>query len=82
MSGSECTVPPISTVQLTVAGATRAWVSAENVLGIEEDVERQTLFRVGHYVHRGYGDASRNHTSALWGVKPTKNSSTSAAGPR
>ena len=59
MSGSECTVLPTSTVQLTVAGGTRAWVSAENVLGIEEDVERQTLFRVGHYVHRGYGDASR-----------------------
>ena len=28
----------MSTVQLTVAGVTRAWVSAENVLGIEEDV--------------------------------------------
>jgi hypothetical protein len=25
-------------VQLTVAGVARAWVSAENVLGIEEDV--------------------------------------------
>ena len=38
MSGSECTVLPISTVQPTVAGATRAWVAAEDVLGIEEDV--------------------------------------------
>jgi hypothetical protein len=26
-------------VQLTVAGVTRAWVSAENVLGIEEVAE-------------------------------------------
>lgn len=47
MSGSECTVLPISTVQLTVAGVTRAWVSAENVLGVEEDVVAEDVGEVG-----------------------------------
>ena len=46
ISGSECTVLPISTVQLTVAGVTRAWVSAENVLGIE-DVVAEDVGAVG-----------------------------------
>ena len=39
--------PPMSTVQLTVAGVTRAWVSAENVLGIEEDVVAEDVGAVG-----------------------------------
>ncbi len=47
ISGSECTVLPISTVQLTVAGVTRAWVSVENVLGIEEDVVAEDVGAVG-----------------------------------
>ena len=47
MSGSECTVLPISTVQLTGADVTRAWVSAENVLGIEEDVVAEDVGAVG-----------------------------------
>src|SRR4051794_8572416 len=46
ISGSE-PVLPISTVQLTVAGVIRAWVSAENVLGIEEDVVAEDVGAVG-----------------------------------
>ena len=42
ISGSECRVMPISTVHLTVADVTRAWVSAENVLGITEDIAQRT----------------------------------------